>query len=98
MLCPAASANWSSRKVGAGANFLQSSYSSGFNMSGVQGRAFLVNQAQSCSLRLWGVGTASSTKTLWYGALSKMMRECDGIEGSNCSANHVEKCSQCICP
>jgi hypothetical protein len=48
-----------------GSKFLQSAYSSGFNISGVQGIAFLVNQAQSCSCQLWGVGTPSSTKTLW---------------------------------
>src|SRR3989442_16033907 len=81
-----------------GANFLQRSYSSGFHMSGVQGIACLVNQAQSCSVRLWGVGTASATKPLWSGAWSKMMRECDGIGGSHGSATHVEKFSPCLGP
>jgi len=98
MRCPAASAPWSRRQVGAGAHFLQRSYRSGFHLSGVQGSACLGTQAPRCAGRLWGVGTVSSTKTLWYGAVATMMREGDGRGGSQGSAPPVEPCAQCLCP
>jgi hypothetical protein len=51
--------------------------------------------------RCWttlGGGTASATKTWWSGALSTMMRACDGRGGSHGSAHHVAQGSQCLCP